>query len=201
MRTRSGLIFSVFAATLLFSVSAAAQAERWQNDGAHSAAYFQVRYLGLDNIRGGFGKVTSVVMYDPKDVTKSTVEATVDVNSINTLVEARDKDLKGPNYFDTEKYPNMTFKSTSVQTAGAGKLKLTGDLTIRGVTKQVTFDVEGPTGPKTDDKGGVFMGATATATINRKDFGITVNPALGDMVPLTLELYLVKRAPAAPGSN
>jgi polyisoprenoid-binding protein YceI len=199
MRSRAVLFPLSFVAILAFAGTASAQ-DKWLNDAAHSGAYFQNRYNGLDYIRGSFHKMTVTVLYDGKDISKATIDATIDAASIDTDVEPRDRDLKSDHYFDVEKYPNITFKSKSVSPAGAGKLRVTGDLTLHGVTKEVVLDVDGPTPIKTDDKGVSFMGAEATTRINRKDFGITMNPALADEVMITLELDLVKRPPPA-GSN
>jgi polyisoprenoid-binding protein YceI len=184
---------------LIFAGPAAAQMTTWQNDAAHSGAYFQIRFMKMNNIRGSFRKMTVNVQYDPKDVAKTMVDATIDAASIDTDLEPRDKDLRGPTWFDVEKFPTLTFKSKSVAMTG-GTMKITGDLTLHGVTKSVTLDVDGPTPAITDDKGATFMGATAITVINRKDFGITANPGISDEVLITLELDLKKAAPAAAGN-
>jgi len=190
----------IFVGLLVFAGPAAAQMDTWQNDAAHSGVYFQIRYMKLNNIRGSFRKMNVTVQYDPKELSKSSIDATIDAASIDTDLDPRDKDLRGPGYFDVEKYPTLTFKSKRLESAGMGKMKLTGDLTIHGVTKEAIFDVEGPTPVITDDKGNMFMGATATTVINRKDFGITANPAVSDEVLITLELDLKRATPAAAGN-
>lgn len=201
MRNRTLLVPLSLMAIFALADSASAQGDKWQNDAAHSGAYFQIHFNGLDNIRGSFHKMMVSVSYDPKDVTKTMIDTTIDASSIDTDVDPRDKDLKSANYFDTDKFPNITFKSTKVETAGAMKLRVTGDLTIHGVTKTVVLDVDGPTPVKTDDKGNSFVGASGTTRINRKDFGITANPAVSDDVLINLELDLVKRAAPPAGSN
>ena len=175
-------------------------AQTWQIDTAHSRAQFTVRHLGIANIRGDFGAVTGTVEYDGKDVTKARVKAVVDVNSITTRVAPRDEHLKTADFFDAAKHPTMTFVSTSITAAGAGKYKMTGDLTLRGVTKQVTFDLDAPAGPIKDHQGTVKIGAAATGMINRKDFGVNYHQVLdngvlgvADNVYIQLDVELVQR--------
>jgi polyisoprenoid-binding protein YceI len=193
-------LFTV-AVILLCVGSAAAQAETWTNDANHSGAYFQVVHLGINNVRGSFRKMNVTVQYDPKDISKTAIDATIDATTIDTDVEPRDKDLRSADYFDVEKFPTLTFKSKRVVPGGAGKLQLIGDLTIKGVTKEVTLDVQGPTAPVTDARKNSHMGAVATTKINRKDFGITANPVVSDEVLITLEMDLMKRPAPAAGSN
>lgn len=183
----------------LLAVPAAAQVETWQIDPNHSAAQFAVRHMGISTVRGAFSKVTGTVQQDPADPTKTSIDVTIDTNSLNTRVEMRDKDLRGPNYFDVEKFPTMTFKSKKVESDGKGKLKVTGDLTIKGVTKEVVLQVDGPNGPIKDPRGNSHLGATATTAISRKDFGVSGAPAMvGDDVAITLDVEMVKQAaPAA----
>lgn len=181
-----------------FGISANAQLENWQIDPSHSAAQFSVRHLGISTVRGGFTKVSGTVQYDPADVAKSVIEVSIDAASVDTRIEMRDKDLRSANFFDVEKYPTITFKSKRVESAGKGKLKVTGDLTIHGVTKEVTLEVEGPSGPIKDPRGNMHMGAAATTTVNRKDFGMTADSGMvGDEIPITIDVEMVKRAPAA----
>ena len=181
---------------------AASYAAEWQIDRAHSAAQFSVRHMMVSTVRGHFGKLTGTVQYDPAKPSAAVVQAEVDVSSIDTREPKRDAHLKSADFFDAANHSTMTFKSAKVEPAGQGKLKVTGDLTIRGTTKQVVFDVDGPTLP-VKDRGGLRMGAAATAKINRKDFGITWNRVVeaggvtvGDEVTITLDLELVQRAPA-----
>ena len=176
----------------------AASPNTWQIDPNHSSAQFAVRHMMVSTVRGTFNKVSGSAQYDPKNVGATQLEATIDVASVDTRVEGRDKDLRSPNFFDAEKFPTMTFKSKKVEQAGTGKLKITGDLTIHGVTKEVVLDVDGPTAPINDGRG-QRVGASATTKINRKDFGLLYNrmveagAVVGDDVSITLDIELVKR--------
>jgi len=178
------------------AVSASAQSDTWQLDPAHSSAEFSVRHMGISTVRGAFTKVAGTVQYNPADVAKTSIDVTIDAASIDTRVEMRDKDVRGPRLLDVEKYPTMTFKSKRVEAAGAGKLKITGDLTIHGVTKEVVLDVDGPTGPITDPRGNQKMGASATTRINREDFGVSGFPSavISDEVGITIDVELRKAA-------
>ncbi len=183
--------------------TAFAEPTTWDIDPGHSGAHFSVRHMMVSNVRGDFGKVTGTVVYDAKDPKKSTVEATIDVNSINTREEKRDAHLKSPDFFDVAKFPAITFKSKKVEPAGKGKLAVTGDLTIHGVTKEVKLDVTGPAAEAKDPWGNTKSGAEATTKINRKDFGLAWNKALetggiavGEEVSITLDIELTKKAPA-----
>lgn len=205
MRTRPVLFLLSVAAMLAFAAGpASAQAEKWQNDPPHAGAYFQVWHNNVNHIRGSFHKMTVVVMYDPKDVSKTSIDATIDASSVDTDVEPRDKDLRD-NYFQVDKFSTLTFKSKRVVAVSSGKLRLVGDLTIHGVTKEVTFDVDGPTPVWVDERNPAkkvtHMGAEATTTIKRADFGIAQNPLIGDDVQITMSMDLVKQPPSAPGSN
>ena len=177
-----------------------AQVNTYDVDPAHSAAQFSVRHLGISTVRGQFSKVTGKVQLDEKDVTKSHVEVTVDVNTLDTREPDRDKDVKSENFLDAAKYPTMTFKSKGISVVGDGKLKMTGDLTIHGVTKEVTFDVDGPTPAIKDPWGFIRRGAQATTKINRKDFGINYNKVLdngglvvGDELTITIDLEMTRK--------
>jgi len=173
----------------------AGQTETWKIDPAHSAVQFSVRHMGISTVRGQFQKVTGTVQYDAKDVSKTSLEATIDTTSIDTRVEMRDNDLRGPNFFDVQKYPALMFKSKKAESAGEGKLKITGDLTIHGVTKEVVLDVEGPSAVVKDPKGNSHIGASATTTVNRKDFGVNgAATMVGDDVSITLDVELTKPA-------
>lgn len=182
----------------LFISSALAQVETWKIDPNHSATQFAVRHLGISTVRGEFKKVSGGTSYDPADPSKTSLEATIDATTVDTRVEMRDKDLRSPNFLDVEKYPTITFKSKRAESAGAGRLKITGDLTIHGVTKEVVLEVDGPTAPVKDPRGNLHMGASATTKINRKDFGVNGAPATaGDEVSITIDAELVKSSPAA----
>lgn len=181
------------AATLLFAAPAAAQVETWNVDPVHSAAQFSVRHLGISTVRGTFTKMSGVVKYDPADPGKTRIEATIHANSIDTRVEMRDKDLRSAHFFDVEKYPTLTFVSKQVESAGPGKLKITGDLTLHGVTKEVVLEVEGPTPPVKDPRGNSHIGASATTKINRNDFEVSGAPGMvGDEVSITIDAEFVK---------
>ena len=193
---------SVIFATLLFllaTVSAFAQTSNWNIDPAHTTAQFTVRHLGISNVTGNFTKVSGTVAFDEKDITHSQISASIDVNSVDTRVEMRDKDLRSPNFFDVEKYPTIEFKSKSIRKNG-DKLQMVGDLTIHGTTHEVTLDVDGPTAEISDPWGNARRGLSATTAINRKDFGLTYNnllktgeAAVGDNVKIQLDVEIVKK--------
>jgi len=187
-------------AALIFST--AVSGEEWQIDRAHSAAQFAVRHLMVSTVRGHFGKLTGTVRYDPANPSAASVRAEVDVSTIDTREPKRDAHLKSPDFFDVAKYPTMTFESTKVEPAGPGRYKMTGNLTIHGVTRETVFDVEGLGAPIKDQRGGERLGATATAKISRKAFGITWNRLMetggvtvGDEVTITIDVELTKRPP------
>jgi polyisoprenoid-binding protein YceI len=191
----------IFAVTLFASLSALAQTSNWNIDPAHSTAQFTVRHLGISNVSGNFTKVAGSAVLNEKDITQSQVSATIDVNSVDTRVEARDKDLKSPNFFDVEKFPTMEFRSKRISNAG-GKLQLLGDLTIHGTTREVTLEVDGPTPELNDPWGNVRRGLSATTAINRKDFGLVYNnllktgeAAVGDNVKIQIDVEMVKKKP------
>jgi polyisoprenoid-binding protein YceI len=167
----------------------------WQIDPAHANAQFTVRHLGISNVQGEFTKVTGTVTLDEQDITKSSVNATIDVNSVDTRVAGRDNDLKSPNFFDAAKFPTMTFQSKRITKGADGKLQMTGDLTIHGVTKEATFAVDGPSEAIKDPWGNNRRGAAATTTIHRSDFGITKYPStvVGEDVALTLDIEMIKK--------
>ncbi len=174
-------------------------ADTWNIDTAHSQAAFSVKHLLISSVRGDFDKTSGKVVIDEADVTKSTVEASIEVSSVNTRDEKRDGHLKAPDFFDAAKFPTITFKSTKVEKAGEG-LKVTGDLTMKGVTKQVVLDVTGPTKEIKDPWGLSRRGVSATTKVNRKDFGVSYGPdaVVSDAVTITIDAELVKEAaPAA----
>ena len=179
-------------ACLLLALSATAEPQVWKLDPAHSAAQFAVRHMGISTVRGTFAKVSGTVTYDPADVSKTTIDVSIDAASLDTRVERRDTDLRGEHFFDVQKYPEITFKSDRAEPAGEGKLKIAGDLTLHGVTKRVVLDVDGPSQPIKDPRGTTHMGASATATINRADFGMTAMQGMvGSDVSITLDVELV----------
>jgi len=182
-------------AALVLSASAVAQIQSWKIDPNHTAAQFSVRHLGISTVRGGFTKVSGSAEYDPSNPAKTSVEATIEAASVDTRVERRDNDLRSPNWFDVAKFPTITFKSKSVQAAGEGKLKIVGDLTIHGTTKEVTLDVDSPSAPMTDERGNTRVGASAATKIKRTDFGVggTISPA-GNEITITIDVELVRPA-------
>jgi polyisoprenoid-binding protein YceI len=190
--------FSTFLCALaLLAGTAVAEVQTWNIDPNHTAAQFSVRHMGISTVRGAFTKVSGTAQYDTANPSKTAVEATIDAASVDTRVSMRDNDLKSANYFDVEKFPTITFKSKSVQAAAAGKLKITGDLTIHGTTKEVVLDVDGPSAPVTDPRGNSHVGASASTTIKRSDFGVgSSNPMVGEDITITIDVELVH--PAAP---
>jgi polyisoprenoid-binding protein YceI len=179
-----------------------ASAATWTIDPDHSNLGFKVRHLMVSNVSGSFEKHSGTVDINDRDITKSRVEVSIDTSSINTHVQKRDEDLRSANFFDVAKYPTMTFVSKKVAKAGKDKLKVTGYLTLHGVTKEVVLDVEGPSKESKDPWGVIRRGATATTKINRKDFGLVWNKSLetggvvvGDEVNITLEIEMIKGQP------
>jgi polyisoprenoid-binding protein YceI len=183
--------FSKYLLLATLAASAAAQTQTWKLDPNHSNAQFAVRHMGISTVRGQFTKLSGTVDFNSSDVTKSKVDVTIDATSVDTRVEMRDKDLRSDHFLDTAKYPTITFKSKSVQSAGTGQLKVLGDLTIHGVTKEVTLDVDGPTAPVKDPRGNSHMGASATTKIDRTDFGVNGGAAMvGSDLTITLDVEM-----------
>ena len=171
----------------------------WNLDAAHSVAEFKVKHMMISNVKGQFAKVTGVLKFDEQDVTKSKIEASIDAASLNTRDDQRDTHLKSPDFFHVEQHPTLSFKSTRIKKNGDGELSVSGDLTIRGVTRNVDFTIEGPTPPTKDPWGNTRLGLSATTKINRKDYGLTWNAALetggilvGEEVTITLDVQFVK---------
>ncbi|MBV9763889.1 MAG: YceI family protein [Acidobacteriaceae bacterium] len=186
------LVFGALGA-VLFTSSVFAQTQTWKLDPPHSAAQFSVRHMGISTVRGTFTKVNGTVQYDPADPTKTSLDVTIDASSVDSRNDMRDNDLRSDHFLDVAKYPTLTFKSKRVEPAGNGKYKVTGDLTVHGVTKEVALDVEGPTGPIKDPRGNFHMGASATTTIKRSEFGVTGAPGMvGDDVQIALDVEMVR---------
>src|SRR6202162_6168105 len=171
----------------------------WNIDPAHSIAEFKVKHMMIANVKGKFSKVSGVLVRDESDRANDRVEATIEAASVETRNEQRDGHLKSADFFHVEKFPTLHFKSTGIHVVGEGELSVEGDLTIRGVTRQVRFAVEGPTPPAKDPWGNTRIGIAATTKINRKDFGLTWNAALetggilvGDDITITLDAQFVK---------
>ena len=188
------------------SLPAGAAPSTWQIDPQHSSAQFAVRHLGLSTVRGAFSKLSGTMLLDDQDIRNSNVEVTIDVNTVDTREPDRDKDLRSERFFDVAHFPTMTFKSKKVEQVAPGKLRVTGDLTIRGTTREVTLDVDGPTAPVKDPWGNQRLAATATTKINRQDYGVKWNAKLdnggvvvGDDVNITLDVEMIQKPAAKSG--
>ncbi|HWZ52520.1 MAG TPA: YceI family protein [Granulicella sp.] len=186
--------FTALFAALLLAIStgtaALAQGSSWTIDQNHAEVNFEIRHMGVSTVRGAFSGITGTVVWDEKNLANSSVTATIDATTVSTNNEARDKHLKSPDFFNVEKFPTLTFKSTSVQRVN-GKLQLVGDLTQTGITKSVTLDVDGPTPPQKGMQGGRVIGFSATGIIHRSDFNVGSKfapPMLGDDVKFTIDV-------------
>ncbi len=193
-------IIASISTIIALALPAFAFASTWTIDPDHSNIGFKVKHLMVSNVKGSFDKHTGTVEINDQDITKSKVEVSIDTSSINTNVQKRDEHLRSADFFDVAKYPTMTFVSKKVAKAGKDKLKVTGDLTLHGVTKQVVLDVAPLSRESKDPWGNIRRGTTATTKIDRKDFGLTWNKALetggvlvGDEVTITLEIEMIKK--------
>jgi polyisoprenoid-binding protein YceI len=191
---------SLIALTLMIAAPLAASADTWQIDPVHTTVGFSVRHMMISNVRGQFTKVAGTITAKDSDPASVKVEATIDTSSIDTRSADRDADLKSANFLDVAKYPTMTFRSKKIEPAGTGKWKMIGDLTLHGVTKEVTLDVQGPAAPIKDPWGNTRAGASATTKINRKDFGVAWSKVLeaggavvGDEVTVSIDVEAVKK--------
>lgn len=189
--------FSASAAIVLSMVCAGAHAQTstWKIDPLHSSAEFVIRHLAVANVHGMITNVQGTIVLDEKNITKSSVTATLDTTTVNTGVEKRDEDLKSANYFDVAKYPTMIFQSTAITNVG-GKLQLIGNLTLAGVTKSVTLDLDGPSAPQKQPKGNILSGFSASGIIKRSNFNFAPKaspPAIGDEVKLTIDVQIEKQ--------
>jgi len=189
----------VFAIALLASISAFAETSTWDIDPQHSTAHFTVRHFGISNVTGSFTKVSGTANIDSADIAKSTVKATIDVSSVDTRVEMRDKDLRSPNFFDVEKYPTIEFNSKRITKTG-DNVQVVGDLTIHGTTRGVTLNVDDMTPEVADPWGNTRRGFSANTSINRKDFGLTYNNLLktgeavvGEAIKIQIDVEFVKK--------
>ncbi len=185
-----------FAGFAMASTGLQAQTSTWTIDTAHSSANFQVRHAGVSTVRGSIGGVKGTVTFDEKDITKSSVAATLEASTVSTGTAKRDEHLKSPDFFDVAKNPQIIFKSTAV-TGTAGSLKLVGDLTLGGVTKSITLDLDGPSAPQKNQKGTLISGFSATGKLNRKDFEFgtksMASAAIGDEVKFTIDVEIDKQ--------
>jgi polyisoprenoid-binding protein YceI len=204
--TRISRIAILASMALGLSLPAAAASSSWQIDPQHSSAQFAVRHLGLSTVRGAFSKLSGTLLLDDQDVAKSTIEVSIDVNTVDTREPDRDKDLRSERFFDVAHFPTMTFKSKKVEQVAPGKLRVTGDLTIHGTTKEVVLDVDGVTPPAKDPWGNQRIAASATTKINRQDYGVKWNAKLdnggvvvGDDVNITIDVEMIQKAAAKSG--
>lgn len=193
-------IITSISTIIALALPAFAFASTWTIDPEHSNVGFKVRHLMVSNVKGSFDKHTGTVEINDKDITKSKVEVSIDTNSINTNVQKRDEHLRSADFFNVAKYPTMTFVSQKIAKAGKDKLKVTGDLTLHGVTKQVVLDVEPLSKESKDPWGNIRRGTAATTKIDRKDFGLIWNQGLetggvlvGDEITITLEIEMIKK--------
>lgn len=193
---------SLLSAALVLVLAAAAQAQTWNIDASHSAAHFAVRHMMVSTVRGDLGKITGTVTFDGKSLAAAAVEASIDATAISTRDEKRDTHLKGPDFFDVATYPTLTFKSKKVTPNADGSFKVLGDLTMHGVTKEVTLDVEALR-PVIKQGNNSRTGTTATTKLNRQDFGIKWSRTMdgggvvvSDEVAVTIDLELIQ--PGAP---
>jgi polyisoprenoid-binding protein YceI len=190
------------AAVLLITAPSIAVAQSdvqtWTIDANHSAAQFAVKHLLVSTVRGQFDKLSGTIKVKGDDIRTLAIDVTIDAASVNTRVTNRDNDLRSPNFFDVEKFPTITFVSKKSEPAGAGHFKVTGDLTMHGVTREVVLDAEGPS-PQLPQGQSVRIGASATAKINRRDFGLQYGrvvegaAVVGDEITITLDVEATRR--------
>lgn len=181
------------------AIPAAGTVTTWKLDPAHSVAEFKVKHMMISNVKGSFTGLSGALQLDETDRTHSTVEASVPVASLKTGDDQRDGHLKSADFFDAEKFPTLTFKSTNIDSTGGANYAVTGDLTLHGVTKLVTFAVEDVSEPSKDPWGNHRIGLSASAKISRKDFGLTWNSPLetggllvGEEVAISLDIQFIK---------
>ena len=188
-------LIALATSALLVTGIAAAQTSTWNIDPAHSQSNFEIRHLGVSNVRGSISKIAGKVEWDEKNPSKSSVVADLDATTINTTMDARDTHLKSPDFFNVAQYPTIHFQSTKV-TGAAGHLKVEGNLTLAGVTKPVILDVDGPVPPQKNQKGNLISGFEATTVIKRADFNFGPKfapPMLGDEVKITIDVEMDKQ--------
>jgi polyisoprenoid-binding protein YceI len=185
---------------LFFATPALADTTTWQIDPDHTSAQFAIKHLMVSTVRGTIGPVTGTVTIDDADLTKSSVTAALDAKGIDTRNQKRDDHLRSPDFFDVAKYPTLTFTSKKVEKASDGTYRVTGDLTIHGVTKEAVLEVSGSPTPMQDPFGNTKLGGSATTRINRKDFGLNWSKTLdggglmlGDVVDITIDVELIKK--------
>jgi polyisoprenoid-binding protein YceI len=171
----------------------------WNLDPAHSQAEFKVKHMMISNVKGSFSGLKGTLLENSSEPSLSSIESTIDVSTVDTGDAQRDGHLKSADFFDAETFPTMTFKSVQVEKKGEGEGAVTGELTLHGITKTVTFAVEGPSAPGKDPWGNTRIGLSATTKINRKDFGLSWNAALetggilvGEDVQITIDAQFIK---------
>ncbi|MGO9402801.1 MAG: YceI family protein [Terriglobales bacterium] len=181
------------------AVSTEVAVSTWNIDPAHSAAQFRVKHMMISHVKGEFTHIGGTVKLNSVDITSSQIEASIDASTINTREAQRDAHLQSGDFFDVERFPTLSFKSTRVSKRGTGELEVEGELTMHGVTRKVVFDVEGPSAPIKDPWGNTRIGLSATTHINRKDFGLNWNAALetggilvGEQVAISVDVEFVK---------
>ena len=192
--------FAVALAIIYAAASAGQAASSWEIDPAHTSAQFAVKHLMVSTVRGTMGTIAGTAVFDEADVSKSSVHATIDVTGIDTREAKRDAHLKSPDFLDAATFPTITFRSKKVESVAADKFKITGDLTMRGVTKEIALDVEGTPKPLSDPFGKVRMGGSARTRFNRQDFGVNFSKTMdngglvvGNDVDVTIDIELVKK--------
>lgn len=196
-------VFSALAMLALTAVASAqppaAASNAWQIDPGHTSAQFSVRHMMVSTVRGRLGKVTGTIEYDGTSAESIKADITIDVADLSTANEPRDKDLRSANFFDVATYPTLTFTSTRVEPAGSGRFRLVGNLTMHGVTKEVTLAVDGPSPILKTTSGAQRVGASATTTINRRDFGLEYNkmieaaPIVGDDIQVQIDIEATRK--------
>jgi polyisoprenoid-binding protein YceI len=179
--------------------TAPATTTTWNLDSAHSVAEFKVKHMMISNVKGHFAKVSGKLSLDESGLTRSAIEASIDAATLETRNPQRDAHLKSADFFDVEKFPTLSFKSTGIKIVGEGELAVEGDLTIHGVTRKAVFTVDGPTPAAKDPWGNTRTAISATTKIKRKDFGLTWNATLetggilvGEDVTISLEAQFIK---------
>ncbi len=187
------------AIAIVVALPVLARADTWQIDSSHTSVEFTVRHMMISNVKGQFQKTTGTITANGNDAASAKIDVSIDASSVDTRVERRDAHLKSPDFLDVAKYPTITFKSTKVEAEGPNKWKVTGDLTLHGVTKQVVLEVEG-SGAPVQVMGNTRVGASATTKIKRGDFGLTWNKALeaggvlvGEEVAISIDVEAVKK--------
>lgn len=191
---------TAFALVVALAFATVARADTWQIDPAHTNVEFTVRHMMISNVKGQFQKTSGTITSNGNDPATAKIDATIDAASLNTRVDKRDAHLKSPAFLDVDKFPTITFKSTKVEAEGPNKWKVTGDLTLHGVTKPVVLEVEGSGATITDPMGNTRAGASATTKISRKDFGIMWNQPMetggvivGDEVAISIDVEAIKK--------